>query len=157
VNRPTRTARLDKAYDPSQPRDEHGRWVEQASRTEQAFHTEQVSHFAHATLDLLTRVGHATSEAAALIVSVRALRSTRNRLELAKHLGIIATDIVALRTHLTALPEEARVWSSEAKATLEQTRETLVRLKRRILGERSNDTVNKIAHQITSLMAGASV
>ena len=144
--------RLSK-YSPEQPRDEHGRWVEQASRTQQA----QASHFAHATLNLLTRVGHATSEAAALIVSARALRSATTRLELAKHLAIIATDIVALRTHLTALPEEARVWSSEAKATLQQTRETLVRLKRRIFGERTSEEVSKVAHEITLLMAAGAL
>jgi hypothetical protein len=143
--------RLSK-YSPEQPRDEHGRWVEQAS------HTQQVSHFTHATLDLLSRVGHATSEVAALIVSARALCSAPNRLELAKHLGIIATHIVALRTHLTALPAEARAWTDEARETLHRTKETLLRLKAKIFAERANDDVNKIAREITSLMAaGAAV
>jgi hypothetical protein len=101
------------------------------------------------------RLGHTTSEAASLIISVRALRSTTNRLELAKHLGVIATDIVALRSHLSELPAEARVWSSEAKATLEQTRETLARMKAKIFRERTADDVNKIAFEIRSIMTGA--
>jgi hypothetical protein len=90
-----------------------------------------------------------------LIISVRGLRSTRNRLELAKHLGVIASDLVALRSHLSELPAEARVWSSEAKATLERTRETLAQLKAKIFRERTNNDVNKIAFEIRSIMAGA--
>jgi hypothetical protein len=148
-----RTARLNKAFDPSEPRDPRGRWTGGGASGGGPELSEQASHFAHATGDLLTRLGHATSEAAALIVSARALRGATNRLEIAKHVAIIATTVGALHTHITALPAEARTWSAEAVETFHRTREALLKLKAKIFAARSNDTVNKIAFEIRSLMA----
>jgi hypothetical protein len=89
----------------------------------------------------------------ALIVSARGLRSSTTRLQLATHLSIIGSTLVALHTHITHLPEEARVWTAEASATLQRTRESLLKLKRKIFAARADDDVNKIAFEITSMMA----
>jgi hypothetical protein len=89
----------------------------------------------------------------ALIVSARALRSASTRVQLATHLSIIGSTLVALHTHITHLPEEARVWTSEASATLQRTRESLLKLKRKIFAERAEEDVTKVAREITSLIA----
>jgi hypothetical protein len=93
---------------------------------------------------LLTRLGSTAYDLGALIYSARALRSAHTRTEIAKHVAIIASTVVALRTHITALPAEARTWSAEAVETLHRTKETLLRLKAKIFRERNPDDVNKI-------------
>jgi hypothetical protein len=119
---------------------------------------EQSSHFLSATGDILTRLGSVAYDVGAALHSARSLRHATTRTQIALHVAVIASTLVALKTHISHLPEEARVWSAEAVTTLHRTREAMVELKHRIFAERNNDNVNKIAREISSLLvAGAYV
>jgi hypothetical protein len=108
-----------------------------------------------ATGDLLTRLGSTAYDVGALIHSARALRNATTRGQIAIHVTVIASTILALKTHFAHLPEEARIWSEGAVETLQQTKEMLLKLKAKIFRERNNDNVNKIAFEMRSIMVGA--
>ena len=167
-------SRLGKSFDPNQARDEHGRWtgggahfevtdagpaaVIGAAPTPEQTPELPESHFLSATGDILTRLGSVAYDVGAALHSARSLRHATTRTQIALHVAVIASTLVALKTHISHLPEEARIWSSEAVTTLHRTREALLELKHRIFAERNSDNVNKIAREITSLLtAGASV
>jgi hypothetical protein len=135
-------------YTPDQPRDSHGRFT-----TAGAALGEQSSHMLRASGDLATRLGSAAYDLGTLIYSARALRSAPTRAKLAAHLGVILADVVALHTQISALPAELRTWSSEAHKTLQRTRVALLKLKRRLFAERQRGRVNKMAADITAMMA----
>jgi hypothetical protein len=111
------------------------------------------SHFLSATGDLLTRLGSTVYDLGALAYSAHGLRSARTRTEVVKHLAIIASTVIALRTHVTALPGEAQAWWGEAHTALLHTKEALLALKRKIFSERYADDIGKVAREIRALMA----
>jgi hypothetical protein len=170
--------RVIKAFDPNQARDEHGRWTGGGAHFEvtdagpaavivaaptpeqdpELPEQQTSSHFLSSTGDLLTRLGSIAYDVGAALHSARGLRNATTRTQIALHVGVIASTLVALKTHISHLPEEARIWSSEAVATLHRTRDLLLELKHRIFAERNSEDVNKVAKEITSLLiAGAYV
>jgi len=165
--------RVIKAFDPSQPRDEQGRWtgdgahfeVTDAGRpaaviaaaptpehTPELPEPEQSSHFLSATGDLATRLGSLAYDIGTLAYSANALRKPSTRAHVALHLGIIAGTVVALHTHITHLPEEAVTWWGEAHTALLHTKEALLKLKAKIFAARNADDVNKIARELIPLL-----
>jgi hypothetical protein len=166
---------LDKAFNPNQPRDSHGRFTYSGATRAGQFVSStgetltstgetlrQLGDIAHGVKpktpfwrtsgDLLLRLGGSAYALGELAKSSRSLYHAQTKGAALKHVAIIAASVTALYAHMKSFPDEAKEWWQEVHPEFVRLREAMVSLKHRVFADRNRGEVAKVAREITLML-----